>query len=600
MNTCLLATRAALLLILMTAPVFAQDRPTVFIHGLNSTEQTWAATATRLAADVQIAAHLPNPAWRSTFETQAAQVQAAVGSLPGSTIAIGHSNGGLVAREWSRSRPLSGIVTLGTPHGGTPLIGNIAAYTGRFWQLHGAQQDAMYWFSLPMCYFYGEFYYCHLNNILGRFVGEMWYVDALHGSSLLEAILTVGMDTWTPVVPQMVQGSPYLTGLNSASNVSREAAHVPTRLGIVSEAHNWYWGGPIRVRWSGEKGDEYARLRDWVRGATEYFGWYLLTHPEQTDSAQYAGDALIRVSNFLGEMDQWWCESVTYAPRIRGMCQANDSILPVWSQDYSAAGAHRIIVSDGPTHIKETADGYPWLYQALTAYAGIPPRGSSTSPPPPSSGSMVVDAAIRGCSNYSESGPVYQASASACLSHCQANNASACEWQQSTGGCWVEYGVGCYVEAGFAGWHAGIVKGDAGVGSGGTSGGTTGTSAVPMQASSAVRGCSNYSELAPVHQADSNACSAYCAQKGANACEWEQSTGGCWAEFGQGCRVEGGFGGWWAVVFNAPAPDASTDSQMARAEPGSWFPGWQFDQNPSGWLRTRGRSFARATPVGAQ
>lgn len=69
-----------------------------------------------------------------------------------------------------------------------------------------------------------------------------------------------------------------------------------------------------------------------------------------------------------------------------------------------------------------------------------------------------------------------------------------------------------------------------------------------MQPDSAVRGCSNYSEWPPVYQPDANACYAYCAQNGANACEWYVN-GDCYVEFGSGCYVLGGFGGWSAAVF---------------------------------------------------
>ncbi|HEV8581981.1 MAG TPA: WSC domain-containing protein [Thermoanaerobaculia bacterium] len=69
-----------------------------------------------------------------------------------------------------------------------------------------------------------------------------------------------------------------------------------------------------------------------------------------------------------------------------------------------------------------------------------------------------------------------------------------------------------------------------------------------MQTDSAVRGCSNYVEWSPVYQPDPSSCHAYCAQNGANACEW-YANGDCYVEFGSGCYVQGGFSGWWAAVF---------------------------------------------------
>lgn len=70
-----------------------------------------------------------------------------------------------------------------------------------------------------------------------------------------------------------------------------------------------------------------------------------------------------------------------------------------------------------------------------------------------------------------------------------------------------------------------------------------------MQADSAVRGCSDWTWWSPVYQPDPGACHAYCAQNGANSCEWHQN-GDCYVEFASGgCYVQGGFPGWWAAVF---------------------------------------------------
>ena len=70
-----------------------------------------------------------------------------------------------------------------------------------------------------------------------------------------------------------------------------------------------------------------------------------------------------------------------------------------------------------------------------------------------------------------------------------------------------------------------------------------------MQADSAVRGCSDWSWWSPVFQPDPGACHAYCAQNGADSCEWFQN-GDCYVEFASGgCFVQGGFPGWWAAVF---------------------------------------------------
>lgn len=70
-----------------------------------------------------------------------------------------------------------------------------------------------------------------------------------------------------------------------------------------------------------------------------------------------------------------------------------------------------------------------------------------------------------------------------------------------------------------------------------------------MQSDSAIRGCSDWYWWSPVYQPDPGSCHAYCAQNGANACEWN-ANGDCYVEFASGgCYVQGGFPGWWATVF---------------------------------------------------
>lgn len=76
--------------------------------------------------------------------------------------------------------------------------------------------------------------------------------------------------------------------------------------------------------------------------------------------------------------------------------------------------------------------------------------------PPPASGCMVpmtADSAVRGaCNTQSIQG--YFSTAHECASLCSAQNANGCEWEVSSGACYVEFGGGCYVQGGFPGWYA--------------------------------------------------------------------------------------------------------------------------------------------------
>jgi len=68
---------------------------------------------------------------------------------------------------------------------------------------------------------------------------------------------------------------------------------------------------------------------------------------------------------------------------------------------------------------------------------------------------MQQNSATRCYNNYSEAASVFQSSAAACLNYCNSNNAEACEWNSSSGQCYVESGASC-LQGGVNGWYAGV------------------------------------------------------------------------------------------------------------------------------------------------
>ena len=227
-------------------------------------------------------------------------------------------------------------------------------------------------------------------------------------------------------------------------------------------------------------------------------------------------------------------------------------------------------MEDGATLLQAWQDVtiQPGETRSVTAYLAVGSLSDARSAvydlhgynQPPSS--MQQDSAVRSCANYLEWGATYKPSAADCYAHCQANGANACEWEQSGGGCYVEFGQGCQVQAGFSGWWAAVL------------------SSPPQQSmaqDSAVRSCANYLEWGPTYKASAADCYAHCQANGANACEWEQSGGGCYVEFGQGCQVQARFSGWWAAVLDSPtAPSSSLVAGSGGNRLGPWD-GVRFD-----------------------
>ena len=123
------------------APAGAQDQPTVFVHGFNSDGGTWQGAATRLQTRLAIAPQRPSINWRDDFPSQASSLQSQLSSLPGSPVAVAHSNGGLASRQWSRIRALGGLVTIGTPNQGAPIASNLLRWAAFNDDLYYALSD---------------------------------------------------------------------------------------------------------------------------------------------------------------------------------------------------------------------------------------------------------------------------------------------------------------------------------------------------------------------------------------------------------------------------------------------------------------------------
>jgi hypothetical protein len=359
----------------LVAPiVHAQDRPVAFLHGFRSDGAGWADTADRLRQGLAIETHLPNLPWRASFAEQAHDLRGRweYGSLPGSTIAIGHSNGGLVAREWSRHSSLGGIVTLGTPHRGTPILPHFAQWAG-------FNASSSWLASSVLDAFSGWTDFTWTFGYVSQAIG--WVLD-FNVWSVSYLALSLGLDDALPVAGDMHPLSPYLATLNSGENIGREHGQLGARVGIVSVAHNFYWAGPARAIFP-EQADTIADLLYGAAYGIMYWGSYILASADPLDaSSVQQGLSLLALSGHLLDIDPVYCRMVSSIDL--SSCVPHDGLVPYTSQEYP--GAANLFLgqnNDGPAHTRERAVSEDVLYHALVNYLGVPPR---TSTPPPGSG----------------------------------------------------------------------------------------------------------------------------------------------------------------------------------------------------------------------
>lgn len=184
--------------------------------------------------------------------------------------------------------------------------------------------------------------------------------------------------------------SSYIADLNSSDNLGREAAQIPARVGVVSTARNFYWAGPFRAI-SPENGDVAATVlytSIFLLDATADYIWNT-ADPWDTQALAIA-DTLWSLAGIASLIDPTWCQAVSW-PGL-GQCWENDTVVPVWSQAYPGG----ILIhtgSNGPAHIRETAQSDAWINDALMTYAHVPPRSDPPppDPPPPSTKFTIGD-----------------------------------------------------------------------------------------------------------------------------------------------------------------------------------------------------------------
>lgn len=350
----------------------AQDVPAVFVHGLGASGADWEATASRLRQVTAIEPHLPSLTWREGYDQQAADLNGALSDLPESTVAVGHSNGGIVAREWSKHRPLNGIVTIGTPHRGAPLM-------AAFHRWMGFNADAPSLLNAALSAFSMQTDVTWVWSFVEEAVS--WTSD-FSIWSVLDVAWALGLDMTMPVAAQMRPYSPFIADLNSPGNLSREAAAAPNRVGIVSIAHNFFWAGPARAAVP-ERADEIATVLYAAASGFLFWGGYIQATSGWDDFYRFEqATSLLNIAMHLLSVDPYYCRVVSRWDL--SACFPNDGVVPDESQRFPFAPN---LIIGGPAHTQEKEQGVDALAEALVWYLHVPQRDWSPPPPSPPGGS---------------------------------------------------------------------------------------------------------------------------------------------------------------------------------------------------------------------
>ena len=275
------------------------------------------------------------------LETQTAALDGALGGLPANTIAIGHSQGGLVTRQWSRTKALRGILTLGTPHTGSQLTARGLDLINFNYMVYNLAGLAIGTSSSP------DFAWLVAAGLQAYLRQRQW----LSWNTAAAIASSVAVADYVPVAPQLVPGSSFLNTLNSVGNLAREDVAVAKRVALAYTAAD-YWRAGIAVGLAPSLREPAwdiiqrhpADLR--LRGRVARHGLPADPLPGSVvrDAAARSGGYVVR------DMDPQWCWAVT---GDRSCSIPHDGIVSVVNQRYPGPGALNFAVS-GPAHTQET------------------------------------------------------------------------------------------------------------------------------------------------------------------------------------------------------------------------------------------------------
>lgn len=336
-------------------PAAAQDTPVVFVHGIFSSGAAWQQTAARLASTLRIEPHIVDLNSRDFIENQASQLHALKGWLPSHTIAVAHSQGGLISRQWSRSKSLGGLLTLGTPHFGAPLSRNALEVIHFNHVLYNTFGLVTTWGNDTQA----GWIVAALNNYLANGL-------QLSAGTVARLLATVAVSGYVPVAPQLAPGSNILLTLNNDGNLIRESYGIGRRVGLNFIAHD-YWRAGIGVGLAPDHREWIWAVQLALPPTLEYAAAYVDVHyPTKIGLAAQLRNA----AGFVRELDPLWCWAVTNDRTCR---TPHDGIVPTGNQVYPNATNY---VVGGPAHTQETDRSEPEIRNVLVTAMGVTYRGS--------------------------------------------------------------------------------------------------------------------------------------------------------------------------------------------------------------------------------
>ena len=339
--------------ILIAGPVAAQRQPLVMTHGIRSNASTWDITAFDLGVAFPLSIRRFDTQWTTPYAAQANELlQTSFAGQPDSTLAVGHSNGGLVLRQAALfNAPLRGIATVGSPNFGTPAADAI-------------RKNYMHDIVSPIL-IHGQAISYGLSPPDPADANEQWYYDYVVASgsnmaSLIGSILTfMDFDPSYSIWNSMYPTSPFMQEVNSSSSIALQAQRAPIRASIrtfLNDPHQAFW----RLAIAQENVAYFEALRDVaafvaLEAGFYYTDKYCYSQPGNSLKCN-ASSLFFDMSSDLLLIEGRYCYKLNFedaAGPYPFPCFASDAVVPFERQMWGASGFAVQYEVEGPAHTEQ-------------------------------------------------------------------------------------------------------------------------------------------------------------------------------------------------------------------------------------------------------
>jgi hypothetical protein len=349
------ARRAALRVIgiaLLAVPsaLTGQAAPKIFLlPGVGEGPSNWSSTISTLTGSGLTLGTIYAPALSTGdhLATQTSYLLSAYPTMDTTSIMIGHSNGGIVARLASASRAVLGTATLASPNGGVAALWNAD-------DLNEFGSDMLWDLSVTLDDFF-------LGGDLGILDEDVLVYEELFTDLAValeyyieDSYTAIGTDAATDVYPF----STFLGTLNDSTQFNAENSHTGTSVGVTMAAEAYYYAGPLRL--ATDAGGAYGislaintAAAAMLIGADDILGEYPLTAEQLAEAAD-----LQELADLLWLVEPAWCAGITRLETTHPWlftCDDNDAFLGVTFQE--RPGRTNLSWTDTKAHSAETEEG---------------------------------------------------------------------------------------------------------------------------------------------------------------------------------------------------------------------------------------------------